>query len=56
MTEIEIEAVSELTATLVDSIAALIPQLSSSAAAPREEDLQRVVGSSAITLFGGKGG
>jgi ribosomal protein S18 acetylase RimI-like enzyme len=51
MAEIEIEAVSELTATLVDSIAALIPQLSSSAAAPRKEDLQRVVGSSATALL-----
>jgi ribosomal protein S18 acetylase RimI-like enzyme len=51
MAEIEIEAVSELTATLVDSIAALIPQLSSSAAAPRNEDLQRVVGSSATALL-----
>jgi ribosomal protein S18 acetylase RimI-like enzyme len=51
MAEIEIEAVSELTATLVDSIAALIPQLSSSAAAPRKEDLQRIVGSSATALL-----
>ncbi len=51
MAEIEIEAVSELTATLVDSIAALIPQLSSSAAAPRREDLQRVVASSAMALL-----
>ncbi|NGO49596.1 GNAT family N-acetyltransferase [Mesorhizobium camelthorni] len=47
----EIEAVSEVTATLVDSIAALIPQLSSSAAAPRKGGLQRVVGSSATALL-----
>jgi len=46
-----IEPVSELTPALVAAIAGLLPQLSSSAAAPRAEDLQRIVGSPATTLL-----
>ncbi len=51
MTDFEIEAVSTLAPTLADSIAALIPQLSSSAAAPQSEDLQRIVNSPATKLL-----
>jgi ribosomal protein S18 acetylase RimI-like enzyme len=51
MTEFQIEAMSAVTPALVHSIAVLVPQLSSSAAAPGNEDLQRVVGSSATTLL-----
>jgi ribosomal protein S18 acetylase RimI-like enzyme len=46
-----IEPVSELTPALVAAIAGLLPQLSSSATAPRAEDLQRIVSSPATTLL-----
>jgi ribosomal protein S18 acetylase RimI-like enzyme len=51
MAEFKIEVISALTPALMHSIAALIPQLSSSAAAPRNEDLQKIVQSPATTLL-----
>ena len=56
MADFEIEAVSHLTPSLAQSIIALIPQLSSSAAQPGHETLESIVKSPATTLFIAKDG
>ena len=51
---VAIEIVTEVTPELVDAIAALIPQLSSSAPAPTLDELSSIVASTGATLFVGR--
>jgi ribosomal protein S18 acetylase RimI-like enzyme len=48
---VQIEAATEATAELVESLNRLVPQLSTSAEPLTMEDVERVVGSDVVTLF-----
>jgi ribosomal protein S18 acetylase RimI-like enzyme len=49
--EVRVEAATEVTAELVEAIAGLVPQLSSSSAAPGPAELAEIVKSPATTLL-----